>query len=250
MKTSVIFTLSLPSSWEELTTEQRRYVYFLLSQGYSTESIRAFCLLRWGGIEVVASQGQQKFLVKFELQYGVLSAAQLAAAAKELAFLDYLPQTPSLPKEIGGHQHLPADLRGVPFETFLALENLYQGFLQTQKQDLIRLMATMIYQSKNIKIDEVQSIEIFYWFASLKQMLRNRFSHFFQPMAPGANGNLLGTSPDMSRQLQDSMDAQIRALTKGDITKEAEVLQLDTWRALTELNAQAKEFEELRRSTK
>ena len=34
------------------------------------------------------------------------------------------------------------------------------------------------------------------------------------------------------------MNAQIRALTKGDVTKESEVLALDTWRALTELNAQ------------
>ena len=50
--------------------------------------------------------------------------------------------------------------------------------------------------------------------------------------------------------LQEAMDAQIRALTKGDVTKEAEVLQLDTWRALTELNAQAKEYEELRRNNK
>ena len=61
---------------------------------------------------------------------------------------------------------------------------------------------------------------------------------------------MLGTSPDLSRQPQEAMDAQIRALTKGDVTKEAEVLQLDTWRALTELNAQAKEYEELRRNNK
>lgn len=37
----------------------------------------------------------------------------------------------------------------------------------------------------------------------------------------------------------------IRALTKGDITKEREILALDTHRALTELDAQAKEYQEL-----
>lgn len=41
------------------------------------------------------------------------------------------------------------------------------------------------------------------------------------------------------------MNAQIRALTKGDVTKELEILALDTWRALTELNAQAKEYQQL-----
>lgn len=43
------------------------------------------------------------------------------------------------------------------------------------------------------------------------------------------------------------MNAQIRALTAGDITKEARVLEMDCWRALTELDAKAKEAEEMRK---
>lgn len=34
-----------------------------------------------------------------------------------------------------------------------------------------------------------------------------------------------------------AMNAQIRALTGGDVTKERAVLQMDCWRALTELDA-------------
>ena len=44
--------------------------------------------------------------------------------------------------------------------------------------------------------------------------------------------------------LKDAVNAQIRALTKGDITKEKEVLAIDTWRAFTELDAIAKEYDE------
>ena len=43
------------------------------------------------------------------------------------------------------------------------------------------------------------------------------------------------------------MNAQIRALTKGDVTKEKEILAMDCWRALTELDAQAQEYQELQR---
>ena len=43
------------------------------------------------------------------------------------------------------------------------------------------------------------------------------------------------------------MNAQIRALTKGDVTKEAQILALDAMRALTELDALAREYEELNR---
>ena len=42
----------------------------------------------------------------------------------------------------------------------------------------------------------------------------------------------------------------IRALTGGDITKEAAIMKMDTWRALTELDAKAREAEELRKAAK
>jgi hypothetical protein len=70
-------------------------------------------------------------------------------------------------------------------------------------------------------------------------MLADLFPHFFKPGGAGDD------SPDM----RAIMDNQIRALTGGDITKEAEVLAMDTWRALTELNAKAKEAEDFKKST-
>ena len=40
-------------------------------------------------------------------------------------------------------------------------------------------------------------------------------------------------------------NVQLRALTDGDVTKEKEVLRLECWRVLTELEAKAREAEEL-----
>ena len=57
-------------------------------------------------------------------------------------------------------------------------------------------------------------------------------------------------SADLSKQLTEAMNTQIRALTKGDITKEQQVLQMDVHRALTELDAQAREYEELKKHAK
>ena len=65
-----------------------------------------------------------------------------------------------------------------------------------------------------------------------------------------SGGNLLGSGqPDIYRQLRESTTAMIRALTGGDITKEAAIMKMDTWRALTELDAKAREAEELRKAT-
>ena len=71
--------------------------------------------------------------------------------------------------------------------------------------------------------------------------------HFLQPAASVSSENLLEQGAPLGQRLQEAMNAQIRALTKGDITKEKQVLSMDTWRALAELDAQAKEYEELKR---
>ena len=243
MEKAMTFSFPLPKSWAELTPEQLTYVCFLLSEGYDAAAIRSFCLLRWSGIKVLAAQGRNNYLVQYGGQMGLLSASQVAAAANGLSFLDELPQPPVRLEYINGHRALPADLTGVPFEKYLCLDNLYQGFLRTQDEGIIRDMAAILYDAEDIRLTKAQTVEVFYWFASVKTMLRNRFTSLFQPFDP-THDNMLGGA-SLAIHLQEAMDAQIRALTKGDVTKEAEVLQLDTWRALTELNAQAKEYEEL-----
>ena len=59
----------------------------------------------------------------------------------------------------------------------------------------------------------------------------------------------MSKSLDLERQITETMNAQIRALTKGDITKENTVLKMDVWRALTELDAQAADREELKKQS-
>ena len=109
-------------------------------------------------------------------------------------------------------------------------------------------MATHLYRSKCfsliIRLSQADRIGIFYWFASLKAMLSRQFHNFLQPV-PQDNANLLDSDKSQYEILTAAVNAQIRALTKGDVTKEKQVLALDTWRALTELDALAKEYEEL-----
>ena len=105
-------------------------------------------------------------------------------------------------------------------------------------------MATHLYGGRSIHLNKTERTSIFYWFASLKSLLARTFPHFLQSASTDGSANMIG-SPNIGRRLQEAMNAQIRALTKGDITKEKEILSLDTWRALTELDAQAKEYEEM-----
>ena len=68
--------------------------------------------------------------------------------------------------------------------------------------------------------------------------------------ATAIEADFQGYAPPIGEVLWTAMNAQIRALTGGDITKEEAVLSMDTWRALTELDAKAKEVEDIKRQTK
>ncbi len=152
---------------------------------------------------------------------------------------------------IDKHRALPADFEKVPFEQYLYVDNLFQGYLNTQQDELLLQMAQVLYASDHVKPSKAHLVGIFYWMASLKQYFAAQFSNFYKPASNSDDGNLLGNGkPDIYSQLRDSTNAMIRALTGGDITKEERILKMDTWRALTELDAKAREAEELRKAYK
>ena len=106
-------------------------------------------------------------------------------------------------------------------------------------------MALILYQARFIRLTKEEATCIFYWFTSVKRYFASLFTHFLG-ISP-SNGENAALS---FRQLQDNVNTQIRALTGGDITKERDVLRMDCWRALTELDAKAKDYDELQKATK
>ena len=230
----------VPQGWHELGDKQLRYVYDLIAKEYATDEIKTLCLLRWSGTKVIGRQESGTYLLKKSKILFEVTPLTLAELLPHLDWLGSLPTVPVRISKINRQSALPADFSEVPFETFIICDNLYQGYLSTQNDELLDQLGATLY-GKDIAFKPYERISIFYWFAALKESLSKKYSDFFQPIAGASDGNLLGSSASV----EDAMNAQIRALTKGDITKEAEVIALDTHRALTELNAQAREYKEL-----
>ena len=230
----------MPQGWHELGDKQLRYVYELIAAEHSTDEIKTLCLLRWSDTKVVGRQDNGSYLLKKGKVLFEVTPLTLAELLPALDWLSNLPTVPVRLSKINRQAALPADFSEVPFETFIICDNLYQGYLSTQNDELLDQLGATLY-GKDIAFKPYERISIFYWFAALKESLSKKYSDFFQPIAGASDSNLLGSSASV----EDAMNAQIRALTKGDITKEAEVLALDTHRALTELNAQAREYKEL-----
>ena len=235
--------LEVPKSWEELTQEQLKYYYFVLTMCRSAAEVKTYCLCRWSGLEVLYPYGTG-FMCRHEQREFVLQPLRVAAAIQSLDWTDTLPTSPVRLERIGKYRALHADFQEVPFETFIICDNLYQGYLSAKDDQLLDDLARVLYQSAKVRPDAAERIGVFYWFASLKEMFARQFKHFFQPLSAHDDGNMFNQGKSQYEIIYHAVNAQIRVLTKGDVTKEKEVLAIDTWRALTELDALAKEYED------
>lgn len=249
--------LTVPKSWSELSQDQLRYVFtitvtaqnamapmrFMSRDDYSAQlfaSIAARCLFKWTSLELIGLLDGGKVLVGYLGSEGIMDHTELVAAYEALAWMRELPTEPVRLERIDEAEAVPADLSSdFSFKAWLACENLWQGYQLTQDDELLRQMAEWLYNKPGLQADAAERLSIFYWWAAVKTMVSKMFPSFFRPTEVDC------AEPVTPDSLRRGMDAQIRALTKGDITKEKEILGLDAIRALTELDAQAREYEEL-----
>lgn len=242
--------LKFPKSWNELSEKNLLFIFKLIARRRSLDYIKLICLFRWNNLEVLANSGDGAFLVAFRHKRKSpvmkISPFQIAEVLPALDWMDAIPDTPVRISKFGLHKALPADFQEVPFAKFIMAENLYQGYLMAMKDGdgiesddttaLLDQLGSVLYDKASFL--PWQRVNCFYWFASLKNFFAIQFPDFFRPVS-----NENASSAPASQM--ESMNAMIRALTKGDITKEAIILSMDTWRALSELNAQAREYREL-----
>ncbi len=240
--------LTVPQGWHELSDKQLRYAFELIAKGFTSDEIKTLCLFRWSGLSV-RHRHNADFICKLGKRSFVITALQIAECLSALDWLDTIPPQPVCISRIGRYRPFAADFSEVAFEKFIICDNLYQGYLATQRDDLLDQLASILY-NHNLSphnLSPAHRVSVFYWFASVKDLFARQFPNFFQPSAQP--DNLLGGSRlPTGAQIQQAVNTMIRALTKGDITKEREILSLDTHRALTELDAQAKEYKELNKT--
>lgn len=236
--------LAVPLGWHELSDAQLRYAFELIARNYTSDEIKTLCLCRWAGLSV-RHRHNADYICRLRKRTFRLTALQIAECLPALDWLDTIPPQPACISRIGRYRPFAPDFSEVAFEKFIICDNLYQGYLATRRDDLLDQLASILY-NHNLSphnLSPAHRVSIFYWFASVKDLFARLYPNFFKTASQP--DNLLGGSRLPSgAQIQQAVNAMIRALTKGDITKEREILALDTHRALTELDAQAKEYKE------
>lgn len=257
MNNELCIDIKVPQSWSDLTQPQLQFLMRVMTKvnaGNFTRPFRSIddfsvqsaaqmalhCILKWNSLRVVCRYGSGWLIRSKSLrQEFPVSTQQLTAAVMAMLWIRDIPQFPVRLERVDGAKAVDADLDDTfTFDNWLSCETLWQVFLATNEEDCLRRMAELLYHKQGIRLREFERLSVFYWWASLKNLCNARYPNFFTPSPTGGE--------DVTEDsLRRSMDSQIRVLTKGDISKEALVLSMPAHRALTELDALAKEFEEL-----
>lgn len=249
---TVTVSLHVPQSWGELTQEQLRYALWLLSKFGDHTVVKTYMFMRFCGLECMKKTRfgwKLKAPVDGKMKVLYLRTWQIQSFIHQLDYIDSYETMDCRLDAVQGFHAVDVLLHGVSFDDYLGIEKYYQAFVLNNDMKWIEKMAAYLYTDDNgenaidIKPEPEETLGTLLWYSHVKLCMSREFPHFFKPApADGDNGNL----PDYMA-LYNNM---LRALTDGDITKEKAVRQMDCWRALTELDAKARDAEELERIRK
>ena len=239
--------LKAPQSWRELTQDQLWYVFFLLSHFHTVEEVKTYMFLRFTGIQVVRHLPDGAYCYirndgKGKRHFFEIKAWQIQSLIHQFDYIDTYESMGVRLERIQGFHAVDVILKDVPFMDYLSMEQYYQMFMSSQDRQYINKLAGLLYRDEEgnaavMNVDETEQTAVFFWFSYIKSFFGKMFPHFFRPAnAYSENISFLQIA-----------NAQLRALTDGDVTKEKLVEQIPCLRALTELNEKAREAEEFRK---
>lgn len=254
------FNFKAPSSWAELSEEQLRYVLSVMSIHHDHIVIKCYLLARFCGLTVhkytrtgwkcsvkcgESDENGDTKTGKVRERVLYISAAEILSLLKNFDFIDKF--TNFRPLQRASDVLLTAVdsmLHDVSFYDYLNIEKNYQLFMLNQEDKYLSKMAHLMYRTADGSADKTAHFEpyellgVFMWFSSVKEYFAANFTHFFKPAKEGGELRRVDILP--------AMQAQIRALTDGDVTKQQAVYNTDCWAALTELDNKAREAEEFK----
>lgn len=247
--------LSAPASWQELGRGELGFVLKMIVSGKTNTELKVLMLLRFTGIHIEKKVDGMFRCYAYcksggRRRYFHLMPWQVESLSHAFDWVDRYDDYSVRLDSVCGHQPVDASLHGLPFGRFLKAESYYQGFLRTRNYELLTYLGQILYPRKDGSIDggmmlqPWEGLHCMLWFQRVKAEMAMYFPNFYKP------SRVSGDSDVTDADVVGVMNIQIRALTDGDITKEAEVLKMDCWRALTELDAKARDAAEIKRKTK
>jgi hypothetical protein len=244
--------LTVPQSWKELSPRQLKFVSYLMTgMQLSPDELRTHAFFGFAGIQVVEKESDG-WMCRYNKQTFLLSVADVHAFSSQLLWLTSgIGEVTPLPG-LAGLAHVHPRLCDTPFRQYLACENYYQQYIFTQNRQALQCLAACSYTG-GLEFDDSRTADhadifkylpshvlhtVFLWYAGLKTVFQKHFPCLFRP------AEVVGEA--QAPNMREHVGNMIRVLTGGDVTKTEAVANTETWAALLELNAKARESEELK----
>lgn len=244
-----VLQLHCPNAWGELSQEQLRYALGLIgSDLYGEVEIRTMMLIRYCGIDVLKRQKGGAWSCSITQGPGLkhffdLQQWQVQDMIGQLSFINRPEDMDIRLEVIQGYRAVDELLHGLRFIDYLNLETAYQAWLVCKENHRIVAMARILYRDERgkmadrLELDAAELTGTLFWYFHVKKEFAWQFPNLFRPADKvGGTFNPL-----------EAVNAQLRALSDGDVTKLKRVRQTDCWWCLTELDAKAREAEEFKR---
>jgi len=254
-------------AWRKLTQEQLLYVLTLLSLFDDKAVVKTYMFIRLNGIHVEGNTLQMMHEQPHSFRCWVrtkwwkprtwftLEPWQVQSVIRQFDFIEQFDGMDVRLERIHGCRAVDDILDGYPFGDYLYAETYYQQALMTGESRMIEQLARLLYLRRGIvaidhfpwrwvgwkhplrfRLSPAEQMGTLMWFAHVKSEFAERWPYFFRRVS--------GEMSEPEIDLIGAMNAQIRALTEGDLTKEAAIRRMPCWRALTELNEKAREAKE------
>lgn len=233
--------VKLPRSWRELSDAQLLLFCELMTE-WPADTARFIFFMRLMDMRIACCvDGVYTMRIgRFVVEY---SADEILGWFKQLDYLKDYNSAVRPSRILGGRAVHPLIQNDLTFGDFVHLENWWYAYLTTRELCYLSYMGRVLYRLRRPRIfSAAQSVAVLIWYTGLKQELTTFFPKFF--------GRSSAEKDFDGREMLAIVDAEIRALTGGDVTKENAVLSTPLWRALSELNAKAREGEELEKLTR
>ena len=253
-----------PVTWRKMSQQQLRYVLTLLSLFVEPEVVKTYMLVRFSGIHI---EGLGERFTRDQTKgcrcwfrpawwkprkWFMLEPWQVESLNRQYDFIDPFDGMDVRLECIRGWRAVDDILDNYPFGDYLMAEQYYQLAVGSGKPEMIERLACFLYVKTRrcgflwlkkrdvhplaLPLSPAEQMGTLRWFAHVKSVFAERWPFFFRKVDASIE--------EMDIDLMGAMDAQIRALTEGDITKEETIKALPCWRSLTELNEKAREAKE------
>ena len=252
-KMKLTVNIGLPTGWQHLNQKQLEYCLWLVSTGLPRDEIAVYALNSLGSTLITDENGTlvNKADIPDKERDGIVQQIeeQVAALLPHLKWLFDIPDTPVRLEHvrINGticRARYDALMEELPLERYFVLDNLWQGYIHTRRDDLLDTMEQELYTAVRAKdyTDprlptediQVRRMNTLLWWSSVKRKLAGAFPRLFV-QTPAQDDTDQPAAPPTQHELQRNIDTMLLILTAGDLSKEPAVLHTPVWRAMAYL---------------